>query len=250
MPFKGGEVRIVAGLYAVKGENQLNEFIGVLGGFAKLLAVPQLSTALSVAQPLAAGIQTLFGGGGGMHLGYQNTFVGNGGAAANFLQQGYIALIRTNADDTLRDRLFVVNDELREGTAANQATPFEGADFMLLHLEIRDQRDDWNELTNIANARKATLDALGEGDLAKADAKHKEALLAAMQAPEITGTDRRRVVDVLNREYAEAKNTFGASNLAEVSTADFGKLMKRSAMTPAKAQALGEPGYDELFSPN
>jgi hypothetical protein len=247
MPFKGGEIRLVAGLYAVKGENRLNEFIGVLGGFAQLLAVPQISSALAVAAPLAAGIQTLFGGGGGMHLGYQNTFVGSGGEAANFMEQGYIALIRMTGDPTLSSRLFVVNDELREGTSAEQSTAFERADFMLLHVEIRDQRDDWNELTSIATARKAALDALGDGDATRADAQHKQALLAAMQAPEITGTDRRRVVDLLNREYTEMKSTFGASELTETAPADLQNLIDRNAMSVEKARALGEPTYDELF---
>src|SRR6266545_596457 len=44
MPFNGGEVKVVAGLFGVAGQNRVNEFVGVLGGFAKLLAVPQLST--------------------------------------------------------------------------------------------------------------------------------------------------------------------------------------------------------------
>jgi hypothetical protein len=249
MPFKGGQVKLVAGLFAVKGENRLNEFIGVLGGFAKLLAVPQLSAALNVAQPLANGIQTLFGG-GGMHLGYQDTFVGAGGQEANYLKHSYIALIRTVADDALQNRLFVVNGELREGTGLQpgQHSPYESADFMLLHIEVRDARDDWNQLTSIATARKAAMDALVEGDMAKADAQLKQALLAAFQAPEITGMDRRRVVELLKSEYNEAKNAFGTSNLAEVAGQDLQNRMDRSAISAATARKLGEPTFDEVFA--
>ena len=90
MPFKGGVIRVVAGLYAVPGANKLNNFIGVLGGFAKLLAVPQLSTALAVAQPLASGIPTLFGTTNGTPLGYPDAYSGQAPdpSTANYLQGG------------------------------------------------------------------------------------------------------------------------------------------------------------------
>jgi hypothetical protein len=263
MPFKGGEVSIVAGLYAMEGKNPLKDFIGVLGGFAKLLAVPQLSAALSVAQPLTVGIQALFGG-GGMHLGYRDTFVGGVATepgedpavapapapAANYLKQGYVALIRTDGDGSLTDRLLVVKNELREGSglASGQSQPYEKADFMLLRIEIRDTRDDFNELASIAAPRKLALQALAEGDLAKAEAQHRQSLLGAFLAPEITGTDRRRVVDLLKREYNEVKNEFGGSNLVEAANSDFQQRMNRAAINVAQARALGKPTYDEVFS--
>lgn len=248
MPFKGGEVRVVAGLYAVKGENRLKEFIGVLGGFAGLLAVPQLSAVLAVAQPLAAGIQALFGGGGGMHLGYQNTFVGKGSSTGNVLQEGYIALIRLQSDSSLAKRLFVINGELHEGASRDALVPFERADFMLLRIEVRTERDDWNELTSIASPRQAALSAIAEGMTAKAAALHKQSLVAALQAPEITGADRRRVIDLLNREYAEAKTLLRARSAPEAKETDFGKQMRSKAISLEKARELGEPTYDEVFA--
>src|SRR6187551_2373388 len=59
LPFNGGTVEIQAGLIAMKGGNQLTAALDVISGMSSLLAVPQLSSVLTIAAPLASGVQGL-----------------------------------------------------------------------------------------------------------------------------------------------------------------------------------------------
>src|SRR3989442_1636356 len=77
-------------------------------------AVPRIPPVPDIAAPLAEGVPTLVGG-GGLPLGYHNSWVGAGGAGT-VLSPGYFAVIRST-DAALRNRLLVVNDELYEGAS-------------------------------------------------------------------------------------------------------------------------------------
>ncbi len=250
-PFKGGEVGVAAGLFSVPGKNLLSSFLGVLGEFAGLLAVPQLSKALEVATPLAGGIARLLSEAGEMQLGYHDTFVGTGGTGGNELQEGWVALIHATEDEVDRDELYVVERELRTGTGLwpGEHEPFSAADFMLLHFELRTERDDWNQLTSIAGPFGAALDALADGDDDVADRRRREALVAARQAPELTRADRRRVIDLLKADYAEAQGDFGLRGAvpAHDEGYDLQGRMAHGALGVDEALELGEPTWDELL---
>lgn len=248
VPFKGGEVKVVAGLFAVPGKNMLTDFLGAMSGFAQLLAVPQLSSALSIATPLATGVQTLFAGQGGMYLGFHDTFVG-GGAAGNVLTQSHTAVIRAPADAVDVSRLYVADQRLCTSTGPNadEHEIYDSHDFMLLRLEVREDRDDWRQLTSITQPFHEAVDALAEGQEEQAETHFRRAIVAAIKAPELTRVDRRRVVDLLNKDFAEAKSDLGFSNLLDDAGGyDLQSRMDAAAMGVDEAKALGEPTLDEL----
>jgi hypothetical protein len=246
IPFKGGTVSVAAGLFAMEGRNQLKDFLGVMSGFASVLSVPQLSGALAIATPLVTGIQTLVNGSGGMHLGYQNTYVGAGGNG-NVLKGGYCAVVRGTAAQVGQSKLVVVDRQLREGdaAAADRSTAFERADFMLLHFEVRPDRDDWNQLGSINTPFREAITALEQNEDPKAEVLFRQALGAALKAPELTKIDRRRVIDLLKQDYQQARSDLGFRGLVERGEADLQTRME-SAMPTRKAQDLGEPTYDEI----
>lgn len=251
MPFKGGEVKVVAGLFSVPGQNLLTNFLGAMSGFATLLAVPQLSSALSIATPLATGVQALFAGQDGMHLGFHDTFVGGGGAG-NTLTQSHIAVIRAPARDVDVSKLHVVEDRLCSGSGPGngQHAPFDAHDFMLLLFEVRSERDDWGQLTAIAEPFHEAVDALGEGQKEQAETHFRRAIVAAIKAPELTKVDRRRVVDLLNTDFTEAKENLGFSGLVDAGAGyNLQKRMNTGSMSFNEARALGEPTLDEFVGP-
>lgn len=248
LPFKGGDVRLAAGLFAVKGDNQLKNFINVMSGFAKLLAVPQISSVLNVAGPLADGVQALVGG-GGLHLGYHNSYVGSGGSG-NPLTPGYFAVVRST-DQKLRQRLLVVNDELWEGESLTdpKKQPFTADDFMLLHVDIRETRDDFNELSSIATPYDEAIKALGEKEFERADTKIRQALTSALTADELTKADRRRVIDTLKADYELAKATLSSQGLTDVPKPDLQRQMDATSrsVTVRRALDLGEPTWKDVL---
>jgi hypothetical protein len=90
----------------MQGTNYLNRFNNVLTNFSKLLMVPQLSSALSVAAPLVQGVEELLGiNNGSLHLGFHQLFSKGGGN----LQPGYIAVILAQENDISESRLWVVD---------------------------------------------------------------------------------------------------------------------------------------------
>jgi hypothetical protein len=248
LPFKGGNVRVLTGLFAVKGDNLIANLMSTLGNFAKLLAVPQLSSALDIAAPLAEGVQALASG-AGMHLGYHNSFVDATGSG-NFLSTGYQVIVRSD-DRKLLDRLMVIDDVLYEGKGLDDPgkKPFAAADYLLLHIEVRDTRDDFNSLSSIAEPYSKCVDALAENDTAKADLYLRQALAAALKAEELTRADRRRVIDQLKQDYAAIAGDLKGQNLLDAPRATLQELMNHAAraVPSARAVALAQPELDDIL---
>lgn len=242
VPFNGGTVDFDAGLMAMQGQNYLGAVIKTLGNFASMMAVPQLSAVLNVAQPLATGIQDLFGAAGQhLHLGLHESF------AAEELVPGYFCVIRATEAEVDRSQLWVVDDQLRIGRTAQQSVPFEEYDHMLFRLEAFEQRDDWESLTDIYQPFRDARRALKDLEEKRAEFYLGTALVCALEAPELTSADRRRVVASLKEQFAHEKETFGLAGLLPDEAPTFGELM-RQAMSVDRALELGDVTYDEALS--
>lgn len=209
MPFVGGVVSLSAGMIALSGPNHIAAFIKALGGFASLLAVPQLSTSLSLVAPLASGIQDLVGvGNGRLHLGLIETFT------AETLQEGYIVVIRAPVAQIDARTLWVERDIVWYGESPGARTPLSTADHMLFRVEIFTERDDWDSLTAIAAPYQEALSALAAQDERRATEALRAAILAAFRAPELTQAHRRVVIEELKRRYAGAAHQLLAGPVA------------------------------------
>jgi hypothetical protein len=250
VPFKGDVVKFAASLHAVEGTNKLRGYLKTMGEFAKLLVVPQLSAVINVATPLAAGLQAIFAEtGSGAHLVYANSFVGasDTSSGAEYLQSGYVAVIRAPQGKVDVASLYVVGNELREGKSVTDNTPFTKHDYMLLHVEVREERDDFNQLSAIRKAMDQAVEAAAADDQPKADAFFRVAIAAVMQAPEFTKADRRRVVELLKHDFAEVKAGFAPSNLTAADGVDLQGRWNQQTMTINDALAMGEPTFGEMF---
>lgn len=208
LPFKGGTVTWSAGLVGMQGQNYLQKLTQTLQQFGDLLKVPQVSAALSVAAPLAAGIQDLFSAGNGqMHMGIQKSF------DASQLRDGYFVAICATEEDVDMNRLYVVDGRLRTGSglAPGQHQPFLGFDFLLLRVELFDTRDDLPAFVALNAAFQDALNSLA--DPAKADAAMRLALRGVSLTPEFTLADQRRLVESLKKTYQQAKQDQNLTSL-------------------------------------
>lgn len=243
MPFNGGVMTVNAGLIAFKAENHLNSLVKVLGSFACLLNAAQLSSVLSVVQPLAAGIQELFGAGNGrVHLGLVNSF------SAGELKAGYIAAIRATEDSIDQSRLWVVQDQLRysHNKGSSETSPFEACDYFLVRFEVFEKRDDWERLTSIQEPFQEAMRALADPATEPQAIHHlRTALLKARQSPELTGADKRRVMESLKEMFEEARHDLGVRSLRSRERT-LTQVMKH-AMPVEEALKKGEPTIQEIF---
>jgi hypothetical protein len=198
LPFRGGTVELTTGLQAMVARNYLSEFVRSLSKFAGLLTLPQVSAAVQVAGPLAEGIQGLFAGGNGDPLlGYAESFDGK------TLRGGHVAVVNATAGQLDPAKLSVSNGHL----LANGAD-LTGFDYMLLHVEVFEERDDWDGLQTIIAPLERSIQAVAERKMDDAKEALNQAVAAALLAPELTNADRRRVVDQVKGRYREAASGF------------------------------------------
>lgn len=238
LPFNGGSVTLQCGLMALDGYNHLAGFLKAMTSFSNLLAMPQLSTAMTIVDPLLTGIQDLLGAGNGkLHLGLMETFT------AETLYEGYVAIIRATNTEIDPRKIFVARELLwyADGSAQMQPLPF---DHMLLRIDVSTVRDDWDMLPSISAPYKECLNALGAQSESQALEHLRATLLAAFKAPELTQAHRRVVIDELKRRYATAKESLllhaGMGSTAEPAFASFGMAPEDAGVTPEDAGVTPE----------
>jgi len=141
----------------------------------------------------------------------------------------------------------VVKNELRQGNSLIDNQPFTEFDYMLLHIEVREDRDDFNQLSGIKDAMDHAVEALAVDDHVKADSFYRIAIASVLQAPELTRVDRRRVVELLKNDFEAAKGDFKTSGLVGDSGVDLQSRWGQQTLTVNEALALGEPSFEEVL---
>lgn len=218
--------------------------IRIASQLAELLAVPQLSAVLKIAQPLALGIQSLFSAGNGsLHLGWKQVY------DHSDLKAGYVVVIRATEQDVEPNKLWVVDKQLREGNTQAGSQPFDRFDFMLLRFDVFEERDDFDKLTYIEEPFQQALDALQSTDsdaVKKADFFIQTALRRVFKSPDLTQADRTRIIFALKDRYKQAKDAFGTAGLV---TRDirFSKVITGS-MSAAAAFTMAPPTEDDVLN--
>lgn len=212
VPFSGGTVQVEVGLVAMQATDTLKRFLDVMGSFAGLLSVPQLSAALSLAGAVSKGVEQLLGASDRqMVLGFQRTYESAGGGGANDLQSGHIAIFHAPSGTYAPERLWVKDSRLLYGSDLASAVAVTGVDYMLLRIETRRHRDDWDALNNINEPFTKAINALnqvdanGNIDVATADAYIRTAVVAALNSPDLAARDRTQVARAIRDRYAEYK---------------------------------------------
>jgi hypothetical protein len=239
LPFRGGTVELTAGLRAIMSRNHLTEFIRSLSKFAGLLAAPQLSAALQVADPLAEGIQGLFAAGDGETLlGYIEAF------DKDSLKAGHVAVVLATAQQVDPARLSVTDGHLLLAGA-----DLTGFDYMLLRMEVFEERDDWDGLQSIVAPLERAIQNIAAQKPDDAQEALDEAIAAALLAPELTQADRRRVVGQVKERFKQAKEDFATAGLAPSDQAVSLELMMKAAEPAGAAYERGALTWEEAFAP-
>jgi len=224
VPFTGGDVGIVVGLVEMQASDPVQRFLGVVSSFAELVALPQLSMALNIAGKVSSGVEEVLGvGSQNLMLGLQRTYVGAGGAGPNDLRPGYIALLNRPDDPTFNSQLWVKDGRLFSGGDLNGAQELTGVDYMLLRIEAREHRDDWETLQPLKEyydqAKQALTQALGlvdekrDAKIAEADFSMNRALGVIVSSPDLTDEDRFTVLKALKDHYTKVKEALSTRAL-------------------------------------
>jgi hypothetical protein len=199
VPFRGGLVEIEAGLLALRGTDRLARAIGVVSAFSDLV-VPPLAQALPIAAKVRDSLAQLVDDIDEVHLGAHQTLGGAGGA--NPLRPGYVAIVRATDTELDRSKLCVRGDRLCDGSGK----PLTGVDYMLLRIETAPSRDDLQHFSDIAQLRKAAIEAYLGGDAAKGDALVASAIARIATHPDLINADRRALAKLVRDDIADYKD--------------------------------------------
>jgi hypothetical protein len=240
LPFKGGTVELEAGLLDLKGENSLIAGIKVLESFSQLVSAP-LGQVLSLAEQVTKGVEEVFSGANGqVHLGFHNTYVSGGGGGGNEFKPGYIAVIGATEQQLPQSELTVSKDHL-----LRKGKPLEGFDYILFRIEGRVKRDDMP--SNIDEPFQEALIAFETGETEKVKGFRDAAIAAALRSPDLTKTDRRRVIDGIKKGLADASALGVGLGLAPGERPTLVDAVAKHAPEPAQLAHLPEISSAEAF---
>ncbi len=251
LPFNGGVVEVETALLALQGSDFLKTSIAILQAFSRLVTVP-LEQVLMVAEKVGDGLRDLFGAtNGNIHLGFHQAYGSDGGGGGNVLRPGYVAVILATPQQLACDRLSVQADRLHYSPRRGaQPALLVGYDYMLLRIEARQQRDNWR-LRPIEEPLHLAIDAIVRGDGSQAETYGKAALAAALQSPNLSMYDRRRVAHAVREELAHISQmvpdtaTLGArggSSPGSASPRSLDDVMAERALPLAQAPLLDNAG--------
>ena len=163
IPFKGGDLALLIGLYSVPRGDAAAALLSALGALSNV-AGPGATTAVQIAGIVKDGVDNVLSlGTTQLRLGASDTFGGGG----NDLRSGFHIGIGAPRPQVPADRLWIKDGHLLEGNSAVLARPFEGADYFVVHLERLERRADWPGLPGLAEYEQRFGDILkGAGDVA------------------------------------------------------------------------------------
>lgn len=207
LPFNGGVIEIEAGLVKVPGKDYAEKAIGVLSSLSKMLIVPQLSSVISIAQPILNGVKE-FTKNVTCEIRLRQSFTSKKQGALQ-LVPGYIVVIAEDTAKINNDQLWVRRSQLYYGSK-DENNLFNKASYMLLRIESRTERDDFRSLTTIMDVFNEALKTLNDGrsnpeEEAKAEDSLKKALAIAWASPDLTRADRSRVIQVFKEEFEKVR---------------------------------------------
>ena len=212
IPYKGGEVRILAGLYSVPREDAAVALVSTVGALAGV-AGPNAVAATEIVNLVKSGVDSILGlGTTKLRLGINDTFGGS-----NALRSGFHVGIGAAEAQVPFRQLGIREGRLVVGNSLLLAGPYTGEDYFVLHLERLARRSDWPGLPGVMEFEeqfKAILKGDGNADAKRAELatrwpKFREALLTS---PFLTRFDAGQIANDVSNDLQERLRALESDN--------------------------------------
>lgn len=231
LPFHGGIIEMDCGLVSMQAQNILQDFAGVVSDIAAKVNVPQVSQVVGIAGSVAAGVQSLLGAGDAQTMLYVHQSF-----QADTLKSGYIFLSDRQQTDIDPNRIWITADGVRQGADQGKLQPLDPQNYVVLRIEITQERDDWRSLPVIAEPLEAAIEARFSGDDAKARLLLGQAKLATFKSKDLTRLDVTRVIKGIDAEFGAPVAAAGPPPRLDAAT-----LLARAVQRTTVAAALAAP---------
>jgi hypothetical protein len=218
VPFRGGQVSIVAGLVAFQVEDNLDKLIDAVSAITQVVGGVAAGATVKSAGAVAHTVQSLFTAGDKELLaGIDHTFAGDEpetGATEDYtvtLREGYWVLIN-EASGRDHSRLWLKEGVLVEGSDSRSAKPVEGVDYMVLRIDLTSYRDDWMDFPGVTEALRRRDEAIDLGNIEEAQRQNRVAIAAIRYSDWFTRADATRILNEINKGMAPVSATVAITN--------------------------------------
>jgi hypothetical protein len=196
LPFTGGTVEVEAALYEATADGPLSTAVNLISGLAPLLG-PPLSVAAQVADKISDGLDHVLAQTGDQPvLGLHATLVSPGGGGM-ILRPGHLVVLNV-PDGQLAGTPVIVDGRLHLRNGDRTELPA-GADYLVVRVECRTERDDWR-LPELDAVLRSAGEAFIRGHLDAFADLRKDAIARAWNCADLVPADRRRIALVVKEE--------------------------------------------------
>lgn len=215
--WRGGDLCIAAGLFAVPKDQAATALLGTLGQLSAL-GIPGLKQGLDVARIVKSGVESLIGLSGTRAMLGAKVALSEAAGAGPCLLAG----IAAPASEIDFDRLWVREGLLCTGPSARELAPLEDHDHILLAVERGLPRQDWRGLPSLTPHETRFAEVLRDTTASEADSRTRlnqvfagfDSDLAAED--ELSEPDKARirsevVADLLDRLRRKFNPLFGTA---------------------------------------
>jgi len=199
LPYHGGVIEIDAALYKVASGSPLITVLQLVGALQPLLG-PPLNIAAAIAERLSDGIQSVLDASRQEPLLAIHQSLVAPGSNGTAVRSGYSAILAT-PQHRLQGTPSVRDGRLVLATAAGAQQPT-GTDYLMLRVECRTERDDWN-FPYLDTLIAASAEAYLTGQQARFESLRTEAILRAYNSPDLVPVDRKRVAILVTERIDE-----------------------------------------------
>jgi hypothetical protein len=241
IPYRGDDVTVVVGLYAVPGQDATKALIDTVGKLAALGGVA-LGQALEVTNVIKSGVEGILGmAQTSLSLGVEDTFY-----KGNPFRSGLYVGISAPASEINLNELWLKEGQLVKGRDPIVGKPYVDYDYMILEVERRPNREDWPGLPNIADfndqfaavMRDSVLDV--KGKRARLKDLWPQFLQAIAESPHLISADRAQIEISVSTELKNRLDAMENNNPFE--TKSWGDSMVRSK-PPTEFDFVFVPNY-------
>jgi hypothetical protein len=204
IPFTGGSIEVVMGLVAFETKNSLPSLLELVSDVTGLVGGPAAAAAAdSVGAVVSKGFEALLcNGEKDLVLSLAHRWDGadadastsrTDGSDALVLREGFWVLL--NERSTARDDLWLKDGQLMRGTTSSSLSALDGVDYMVLRIDTRPTRDDWQEFCRVEIDLRDI--AAIRGDAGEAIAQNRAAMTKIVNSSLFTRSDKQRLVNEL-----------------------------------------------------
>ncbi|MFO7540177.1 MAG: hypothetical protein R6X32_19215 [Chloroflexota bacterium] len=205
--YRGGDLKLMVGLYAAPAEDWAQRFIKVAEGVSQLALNAPLATAISMAGIIKASVENSLGSDGlDLKLGLDKELTQN-----DWLTPGHLVMIAAPDNSVNPGSLTVEQGELRTA----DGSVYTDHDYIVVAIEVSSQRSDWQALGYGSLWQKLLKTAAEADDIQTVKDSYTTFSGAILASSDLSWSDRSAIVATAQQRIKAIRDARSGSDFFE-----------------------------------